>query len=412
MFRRTPAILIALLLLAVALRIAGGLWWQSRVPGRFGFGDSDGYWALGKALAHGGPYQYGEDSAFRAPGYPLLLAPLFLVRDDPPVLWARIESALLATLAVAAVGWLTRTLFGPRPALVAIGIGACYPGAVMLGALILSEAPFSAFMTAQLATWSAATLATSNRRATWLALATGLLAGAATLTRPSWLLFTPLAVFACLTASVSRRRLIEALAVLIGLTMVMTPWGVRNWLVTGCLVPTTLQVGASLYDGLNPQATGASDMRFVERFRAEEQQEPVGPGALSLECRLDRRLRQEALAWATDHPGEVLRLSLVKLARMWNLWPNDVAFSSWPIRLAVLFTYVPLLFFAIIGSARTLRRGWPYWLCWLPAAYLTLLHMVFVSSVRYREPAMLPLTALAAWTICAIWDKGVTPRHS
>ena len=36
------------------------------------------------------------------------------------------------------------------------------------------------------------------------------------------------------------------------------------------------------------------------------------------------------------------------------------------------------------------------YLCWLPAVYLTLLHVVFVSSLRYREPAMLALLALAA----------------
>jgi hypothetical protein len=161
-----------------------------------------------------------------------------------------------------------------------------------------------------------------------------------------------------------------------------------------------LQVGASLYDGLNPQATGASDMRVVDRFRQEERL-----AASSLEYRLDRRLRQEAILWAREHPDKVLRLALGKLGRMWNLWPNEAAFSAWPIRLGVLFTYVPLLILAIIGAARTIGQGWPYWLCWLPAVYLTLLHVVFVSSVRYREPAMLALIPLAAVVIVRLWDR-------
>jgi 4-amino-4-deoxy-L-arabinose transferase-like glycosyltransferase len=409
---RPKTILAGLLLLALVLRVGAGVWWQSRLPGRFGFGDSDGYWTLGRAIAHGGPYQYGEDRVFRAPGYPLLLAPLFLIREEPPVLWARLENALVSTLAVVAVGWLTRTLFGPRQALVAVALTACYPGAVMMGALVLSEAPFAALMIAQLAAWATAAKTPSARRGAALALLAGVLAGAATLTRPSWLLFTPLALPLSFIGGPWRRRLAESLLVLAGLIAVMTPWVVRNEWATGHFVPTTLQVGASLYDGLNPQATGASDMRFVERFRAEEQRTPTGPGRERLEWRLDRRLRREALAWAASHPGEAFRLSLVKLGRMWNLWPNDAAFSSWTIRLIVLFTYFPLVIFAIIGAARTVRAGWPYWLCWLPAVYLTLLHMVFVSSVRYREPLMLPLAALAAWTMCAVWEKGSSLKTS
>jgi hypothetical protein len=59
-------------------------------------------------------------------------------------------------------------------------------------------------------------------------------------------------------------------------------------------------------------------------------------------------------------------------------------------------TYTPVLILALVGGWRFATRGWPYALCLLPALYFTLLHVVFVSSIRYREPAMMTLIVLAA----------------
>jgi hypothetical protein len=56
----------------------------------------------------------------------------------------------------------------------------------------------------------------------------------------------------------------------------------------------------------------------------------------------------------------------------------------------------------IVGAWRFSELGWAYVLAWLPAAYFTLLHMVFVGSIRYREPAMLALVVLAAGVLAGM----------
>ena len=80
---------------------------------------------------------------------------------------------------------------------------------------------------------------------------------------------------------------------------------------------------------------------------------------------------------------------------MWNVWPNESEFRSWPMRGGGRDVR------AAVGFGARRRRALhatrlAYCACWLPAVYLTLLHMIFVSSLRYREPAMLPLIVLAA----------------
>ncbi|TVS10019.1 MAG: hypothetical protein EA424_26060 [Planctomycetaceae bacterium] len=412
-----PALIVALL-----VRLAAGVWWQDRLPDdqRFGFPDSESYWVLADRIASGEPYALNPDRrVFRTPGYPVLLAPLFVVVDgQPPVLWGRFLGAVLGTAAVAAAAALAWVLFGRQSGVVAAWAAALYPEAVAMSTFVLSEAPFVPLMLMQLLL---ATLAwrsdEPSRQSRWAGLA-GLTAGAATLMRPSWLLFTPLALMvACLDSHQRRRALRIGVWMLLGLTLAMSPWWIRNAWVTGHFVPTTLQVGESLYDGWNPQATGASDMQFVEEFRQRLRQEDAAPGVAergfdrSFEQRLDQRMRDAAWRWAAAHPMDAVRLAGVKFLRIWNVWPNEPSLANWRFGLLVLVGYVPLLVVGVYGAWRWASAGWPYQLCFLPALYFTALHMIFVGSIRYRQPAMVALLVLAAGVVGTWWSRRVPPSQ-
>ena len=435
---------LAILLAALLLRLGGAIWWNARVADhRFAFPDSAGYWHLAREIARQQPYAMPEtgDRVFRTPGYPMLLAPLFLLSDEPPVLWGRLVSVVAGTLTVGAVYGLARRYRSVREAWIAGGLAVIYPGAVAMSAFVLTEAPFCLLMLWQLrlacrlfvpaeglarptddgrAACGAGPAATAQaarapgRRASRLggiplgtASLVGALAGIATLIRPSWLLFWPLTLAFLMACSRQRRVVLAHSACLLAtLIATMLPWWIRNYRLTERFVPTSLQVGASLYDGLRPGARGESNMDFVPEFRrlqreADEAAEAAGkPLASTFEYRLDRRLRIAATAWASQHPRRVGELVLQKLRRMWNLWPNEAAFGAgWMPGIAAT-GYLPVMLLATRGcwlcyrgSGETRRLAL---VCVWPAIYFTLMHIVFVASIRYREPAMLPLLVMAA----------------
>jgi len=401
------ALWISILAIALCARLGAGVWWQQRLgEQRFFFGDSDGYWELARTIAAGDPYEYRspELRVFRTPGYPMLLSSVFLIYgNQPPVLAARVLGAILGTVAVGLAGWWATLLFDVRAGVIAGAITAFYPGAIALSIFVLSEAPFVPLMLLHLTLWTAAWQAEPRNERLALAVLGGLVAAAAVLMRPSWLLFTPFAVGAGLLVACDRtRQLAIGGAMLAALAVGMIPWWYYTHQITGRFVPTTLQVGASLYDGLHEGATGESDMRFVPELTARERAEG-GPNSPDIfEVRVDRRMWDESIAWAKQHPAETLRLAGVKLLRMWNFWPNEPAFRGWGMRLVLLATYLPLVVLGIVGAWRYTRRGQPYALAWLPAVYLSLLHVVFVSSIRYRESAMIALTVLAAGLIANV----------
>lgn len=413
----------AILLVALAARCGAAYWWQERLDRQdqhFAFGDSESYWTLATQIARGLPYEYGGPDAkiFRVPIYPLMIAPWIDV-DDPyrNILAVRWMGCLLGTLVVAGVMYYAHLLFGRTAAAWAGILAALHPGAISMSILVLSEAPFVPMMVANLLLWRLAFNATRLRSVGWWSSVAGAIAAVAVLARPSWLLFAP---FTCLlqflfVPSQYRKTASMALAMLIGFVVVMSPWWARSYQITGHFVLTTLQVGPSMYDGLHPGATGASDtgMSFNSDFAKQQRlhdAQTADPDS-TFEYRLNQRMSQAAKTWALENPAEVLRLAVVKVGRTWRPWPSADEIPGFAIRFASAAGMMIVVVPALIGLWQHRRRGWEVWMLWAPAIYFTCLHAVFIGSMRYRLPAVLILTILAA-PVWADWMNRIIGRRS
>jgi hypothetical protein len=110
----------------------------------------------------------------------------------------------------------------------------------------------------------------------------------------------------------------------------------------------------------------------------------------------DAVLRARAVDFVRARPGRAGWLALVKAGRFWSPWPNAEAFYS-PV-LAVASAVVTLPVFALISLGLWDRRrdARALALLALPLAYTFALHLVFVSSMRYRVPPLVPALGLAA----------------
>ncbi len=406
--------MVCILASALVLRIAFAVYWhhQAGVEQRlFRLGDSHSYWTLAQHIARGEPYQYGspDASVFRAPLYPLFLA-LFAWGPDErlAVFAARCGGAIAGTVAVYLLSLIAGQIRG-RARLWAAGIGAVYPAAIGMSGMILSEAIFVPLMLLHLLAWMRAWQSDDRwRRCGWSAVV-GVGWGLAVLARPSWLLFAPFLLVWGVIAGPHRRRHAVIFSISCGLfCLTMAPWWIRNFRITGRLVPTTLQVGPSLYDGLHPGATGASDagmafMHDIYQSQIEADRKSGRPPASTLEYRLNQRAARAALDWAVKHPGEVARLAVAKFRRTWALWPDGGEVASTLLRAVLTLATFAVLALALAESLLAWRQwDWGYAVCWMPCIYFTLLHMVFVGSIRYREPAMFVLAALAGSCLARI----------
>ena len=417
-----------ILTVAFLLRLTAAFAWHQTTDAEshfFRMGDSLSYWVLAEHIAAGESYEYGSPDAsiFRAPLFPLFLAPFTAlpVGLSSQVLLARLACAALGTLAVGLLMLFARGLAGPCAGLAAGALAAVYPSAIGMSITLLSEALFMPLMMTHLLQLQAAFQVESSNSDTGslypyrrVALG-GCLAGLAILARPSWLLFIPFSTAALFLIGPNRTEHLKLGAIaLLAMSVTMSPWWVRNYQLTGHFVPTSLQVGLSLYDGLHPEATGGSDTGMAFSMRLQEEQRVADaattePLESTFEYRVDRRAKAAAVQYALEHPGRTIQLAGLKFLRTWSLWPGGGESASGFMRMAITISCFFVLVFAAIATfgrstqstllAKQARAM--IWLCWLPCIYFTLLHMVFVGSIRYREPAVFILCALAGVALAA-----------
>jgi 4-amino-4-deoxy-L-arabinose transferase-like glycosyltransferase len=417
-FGRLPA-LATVLVVALVARVLAAVVLQSFV-GKLGqdrlclFDDANYYWLLAQTIREGTVYQIVEwgtisHKALRTPGYPLFLAACQAVIGEWP-LGVRLGQAVLGMVSVGLVYVLTVRL-GPSPRLpsasgvfpraaplAAAALAAINPYYVAISELLLSEALFMPLLLATL--WGLAILwrksdepdhLTSTHHAL-IAIATGAAAAAAILTRPSFALFIPFVLVCWLVDSaVSRDRtsltkaIRGALLIVFGLALVMSPWWVRNAQTYGRFIPTSIWFGASLYDGLNPKATGASEMSFL----AEPDIRTLG------ELDQDSALTRRSLEFVRENPSRSLELALIKLGRYWSPWPNADQFGSLKVAVASAIVVIPTYALILVGAWNRRRDMRALVLLAGPLIYFCAVHLVFVSSIRYRIPGEMVAAGLA-----------------
>ncbi|MCH7591475.1 MAG: hypothetical protein IH989_01675 [Planctomycetes bacterium] len=198
-----------------------------------------------------------------------------------------------------------------------------------------------------------------------------------------------------------RRSTLTGAAVTVMLVVAsLVPWAVRNERITGSWVWLTTRAGISLYDGVRPGATGASDLGNIKNMPAVR--------GLS-ETQWNRYFLDASRAAIAEDPGRIVRLGGVKFMRMWNPFPNVDTYQSSFVRAVSAGWAFPTFALAAVGAVylpiRRRQAGlWMAMFLCLPAVYLTALHCLFVGSVRYRLGAVPMLHILAAVGLVAVWD--------
>lgn len=352
--------------------------------------DEQQYWMMAKSWTAGGGFR--DELGMQATRMPVFVGGLgLLAHFDHGLVIAKVLQWVVGACAGLFVAALAGRWISAAAGILAGVLVAIDPFFVYFSSLLLTETLFLTVLCAWWwAGWPLAMRGESMSRRRW-ALTILLIALCVYVRESSLGLVVFWLAWVSWRRGFDRRSMANAALTIAAIVAALFPWAYRNKQVTGHWCWLTHRGGISLYDGVRPGATGASDLGDVK----------AAPEVAGLdEVAWNAHFMQKSKDAILDDPARIIRLAGVKWLRTWNPVPNDAAYQSAGLKWISGLWTIPVYVFGIAGIV-WIARAKPHKMTLisgllLPAVFLSFLHMLFVGSVRYRLGAMPMLEVLAA----------------
>jgi 4-amino-4-deoxy-L-arabinose transferase-like glycosyltransferase len=404
---RTPWLVFALALIAGLAVIVVGWRAQGLVDNR-----PDPYWfsAMGSSLARGeGLSAYGTLLHRRSPLYPLMIGAIYKLFGERQFLVQAVQAFLFAGICVAAYD-IGRRLYNARTGSLAGVLCALHPALLRYVADFHLETLFTFLLT--LSVWLCVRFyqEPSFKRG----MAFGALCALTALTKAVAVLYAPLFI-ACWWLSRKgfrsraelRPTVVAAVAILGTMALVISPWTIRNYAVTGHVVPISTGFSDAFLRGYVFSKTEYITLRQPPYTNGENESNAMfrqicaNEGAVweQDDYQTDKILNRAAKARLLASPAAFVRKTVVGLFTFWyemtslktSLAAGAMALVGW--------------LFAGVGLWRSRTEKQPAWLLLLPIVYFNLFLAPLLALGRYSVPIVPCLMVLAAFGLDTLWQK-------
>ncbi|MBP7275267.1 MAG: hypothetical protein KBA51_03600 [Kiritimatiellae bacterium] len=395
--RRTAYALTAMIFMAsAAIGFHGG--------DRLRYPDERSYDALARSIMSGGGYSTpdGRPTAFRPPGWPMIMAGVYQLWPHPVA--AKVFNAAAYAGAAALLSVLAARIHpSARPLVPLLMLG--YP----LGLYSASTLYPQTFGTLLLA--AILVLLWNRGGGIWHGIFAGILLGALILTIPSFMLVVPLILAGAACAGPVRWRILlrQLLWVLVCAAAVLAPWMYRNERIFRRFVPVSTNGGLNLLLGNSEHARPNSGVNVNISAHLE------GTEAMN-EAERDEHLRRCALAWAAGNPGAWFKLYARKVLNHFH-YRNELYVQGEQTRFrnaVVMATYYPLIALAAAGIIFHRRHPLSPTEIALHVLYFgnAFVAAIVFTRIRFRVPFDALLMVLVAAGVARLREARILSAHA
>jgi 4-amino-4-deoxy-L-arabinose transferase-like glycosyltransferase len=378
-FREGAIPLIIIVLLALCLRFLA----MPLIPNNIGL-DNPTYLAAASDIIKDGVIT----SHSIMPLYPLTLA-IFGANEKAVIL----VGMLTGIISVVLVGILAWSIFGDRKiAFAASTMMAFYPMSIFYSIKGLTESLFVMLILC-------AFVALYKNKLIWASTFFVL----SILTRPVMDIFSPFVIFwhALVIRKTGILYAFRDLTVYgIIYVILMSPWWYHNVKKYDQFVRLNYGFGVTLYAGNNPMnqsGGGIGGFDYIPDGAIQGKQ-------LKYPYLVDSVFQEVALKYIRQYPSHFIKMAGIKFIRFWRLIPYTPIVQSNPLAKVTTLSLFPLILLAI-ATLITRRNSFKKLTPLLGfIAYLTLIHMITIGSIRYRFPLEPLMIVIAAPSLILVYN--------
>lgn len=190
--------------------------------------------------------------------------------------------------------------------------------------------------------------------------------------------------------------------------IVMSFWWIRNYNIFDQFVPFTTSSSMNLYLGANDKNKFAGvdwstdvDIDFVKKVNS-----------IGNEIERSKIYKQKALEFIKNDTGSYIELMWLKFKRFYNFTFNAESFSSLYYNLLSIFSYGIVMILSLTTFVLAIKEWRKFSAMYIMIGYFTLIHIVYIASLRYRLPLEVLFILLASYSIVFLKDKYIKYRIS
>jgi hypothetical protein len=244
----------------------------------------------------------------------------------------------------------------------------------------------------------------------------GVLLGLTALSNPAWSLMYPLLCLGIfywrMRDGQERMQLVKVVPVcasaLLGFLLVVTPWLIRNYQVTGEIMYVRGMSGPELFKGNHAGAGGGHGQVFVDYFLYSSPQERLRYSEMG-ESAYDRAMSAAAMREIQQDPVRYLQLTARRVL-MW--WTGDFDVTAWYYRVGDRDKFMIGVLYCFVGGLTSLAAFWGvwrlrgqaarFWPLWLYVFFLPVPYYLIIVGFRYQSSLLPFLLIPCAVTLHAL----------